>query len=457
MFDLFARGGGGLGGEGAEKLAGHHFGRALVQALAHGSDRATDLDGAAVGDKGALAFGLQVNDAFSFHKAGFAFDVHDHAVVGRGLQVFQADGAAVFPFDGAYACADGKVVGVFAHKFEFLSAKQAPGEHRRIGKNFVDAFGGCIDGVRAFDFQRRPRSGLSGPFHGLCQCPVGEDLCQVRPVVAGGVVVLLEVLNAAGGLFRSGLDGCLVGPLSPQSVFHGAGPVGHRRDAGDADANRGAVPIAVERDLCGHPGDGEARGGLVHFDIRAAGTLGGRWHADLGEDLAGLYIGGEHVHKEAARRNRAGSVCAGDVEFGIQGEDCGGPVCGGIGVDQAAADGAPVTDLHVADLCGGFRQKGALAFEAPGAFNGIVRTQRADVDRAVVGDPDTAETADPAEVDDDGRVGKAEFHERNQAVPTGEDFGVIPVLFEEAQGLFERFGGMVVESIGNHGIISRNF
>jgi hypothetical protein len=79
------------------------------------------------------------------------------------------------------------------------------------------------------------------------------------------------------------------------------------------------------------------------------------------------------------------------------------------------------------------------------------------VDRAVVGDPDTAETADPAEVDDDGRVGKAEFHERNQAVPTGEDFGVIPVLFEEAQGLFERFGGMVVESIGNHGIISRNF
>ncbi len=71
-----------------------------------------------------------------------------------------------------------------------------------------------------------------------------------------------------------------------------------------------------------------------------------------------MKLRGEHVHKEIARRNRAraGGIRRNDLR--IERENGRGIIRTGIGVREAAADGAAITHLHVADLRGGLRKQG---------------------------------------------------------------------------------------------------
>ena len=63
---------------------------------------------------------------------------------------------------------------------------------------------------------------------------------------------------------------------------------------------------------------------------------------------------------------------------------------------------------------------------------------------------DVAEVADATDVDQNAGRRQAQFHQRQQAVPTGKELRVLTVLTNEADGLFCRTGTDVVECCGNH-------
>ena len=75
--------------------------------------------------------------------------------------------------------------------------------------------------------------------------------------------------------------------------------------------------------------------------------------------------------------------------------------------------------------------------------------QGADGD-VIAGVSDVRQIADPPDVDEHARLGEAQLHQRQQAVPAGEELGIITVLADEADGLFGRTGADVVEGGGNH-------
>ena len=75
----------------------------------------------------------------------------------------------------------------------------------------------------------------------------------------------------------------------------------------------------------------------------------------------------------------------------------------------------------------------------------LVAHQRADVQRAVLL-LELAELGDAVDVDERPRRGEAELHQRDQALPAGEDLRVFAVLLEQGQRLVEGRRREVVEA-----------
>ena len=75
--------------------------------------------------------------------------------------------------------------------------------------------------------------------------------------------------------------------------------------------------------------------------------------------------------------------------------------------------------------------------------------QRADGD-VVAGVADVRQVGESADVDEHARLGEAQLHHRQQAVPAGEELGLVAVLADEADGLLGRSGADVVECCGDH-------
>jgi len=63
---------------------------------------------------------------------------------------------------------------------------------------------------------------------------------------------------------------------------------------------------------------------------------------------------------------------------------------------------------------------------------------------------DVREVAQPADVDEHGRRGQPQLHQRQQRVPAGEQLRVLAVLREQADGVVGRVGADVVELCRDH-------
>jgi hypothetical protein len=78
-----------------------------------------------------------------------------------------------------------------------------------------------------------------------------------------------------------------------------------------------------------------------------------------------------------------------------------------------------------------------------------VAGERTDGD-VVAGVADVRQVAEAADVDEDGRLGQAQLHERQQAVAAGEELGLVPVLGDQRDRFVGRAGADVVELGRDH-------
>ena len=91
------------------------------------------------------------------------------------------------------------------------------------------------------------------------------------------------------------------------------------------------------------------------------------------------------------------------------------------------ADRAAVAHLRITDLAGGVGEQRDVLGQHVGALDVHVPCQRADGD-VVAGVTDVGQVAQPADVDQHGWLGQPQPHQRQQAVPAGEELGLVPVL-----------------------------
>jgi hypothetical protein len=119
-----------------------------------------------------------------------------------------------------------------------------------------------------------------------------------------------------------------------------------------------------------------------------------------------------------------------------------------IAVSDVPADGGCVPHERIGDHGRGVEEDRVAL---PDGWRGIevrLACQRADMERAVMLG-DVAKPRDPVDVDDERRLGEAEFEHRDQALTAGEDLGVL-VIVEQGDCVVESGGSDVVEGRGNH-------
>ena len=124
-------------------------------------------------------------------------------------------------------------------------------------------------------------------------------------------------------------------------------------------------------------------------------------------------------------------------------------IAGGVGVGQGPAEGATVPDLGVGEVLDRLGdERGVLGDQGVGPDRRVLG-HRPDHDRVAVV-ADAAQRVDPAEVDD--HLGRVEPHpeHREQALPAGQDLGLVPELGQGGERLLHRRGREVVELCGDH-------
>ena len=99
-------------------------------------------------------------------------------------------------------------------------------------------------------------------------------------------------------------------------------------------------------------------------------------------------------------------------------------------------------------LDGAGDEVGVLGHQRVGTDH-AVRRHRADHDRVAV-IPYAAQRLDPAQVDDPLRGVEPHPHHREQALPAGQDLGVVAMLLQGRQRLLQRGGREVVEGCRDH-------
>ena len=118
---------------------------------------------------------------------------------------------------------------------------------------------------------------------------------------------------------------------------------------------------------------------------------------------------------------------------------------------QRTAERAPVADLRVADQPGHVGQDRHRGPQQRAPLQVVMAGERADGDM-VAGVTDERQPADPADVDEDGRRGEAEHHERQERMPAGQQLGVVAVLGEQCDGVVGGVGPDVVELGRDHAL-----
>ena len=118
-------------------------------------------------------------------------------------------------------------------------------------------------------------------------------------------------------------------------------------------------------------------------------------------------------------------------------------------MSDRTADRAAVTYLRIADVAGSMRQQRHVLGKDRTGLDVHVAGERANRD-VVAGVADVRQVGDATDVDQDARLGEAQLHQRQQAVPAGQKLGVLTMLADEADCLFGGTGTDVIEGGGNH-------
>ena len=115
-----------------------------------------------------------------------------------------------------------------------------------------------------------------------------------------------------------------------------------------------------------------------------------------------------------------------------------GELGGRVRVRDAAADRAPGADRDVRDQRERLGERRAEPRQIGIAFRVALADAGAHHERSV--GVDRPQGGDPADVDEARRAGEAERHQRDEALATGENLGVVTVLGEEVEGLVDGVG-----------------
>jgi len=228
------------------------------------------------------------------------------------------------------------------------------------------------------------------------------------------------------------------------------GGVGGRRPARQGRFDRGGAQRGSahvdQGDLValdGHADDGPVDGALGEL-LEGPARGGGLGHPDLGEQLLRLEHGLEQALEELSDRDLPGAVGAARHQRGVQREQHGGQIRGGVGVRDRAADRAAVPDLGIADLACRVREQRQLAGQQGGVLDVVVPGQRAERDvGAMVGD--VGQVTQAAQVDDHLGGGQPQLHQRKQRMPSGQVLRVLAVLGGQVAGLLGRACPLVGE------------
>jgi hypothetical protein len=169
---------------------------------------------------------------------------------------------------------------------------------------------------------------------------------------------------------------------------------------------------------------------------------------DLGEDLALAERGGEVVHEELRGAHRAGARGAGDDQLRVQRERR-APRSPAGSAWRASRPACPVAGLVVGHRLGRLGQQRDVLLHQVVAEEVVVGGHRADRDVVAVL-ADAAQLGDAAEVDEHRRGGEPQPQHRDQALPAGQDLGVVPAVAQRLHRLGDRRRLDVVELGRDH-------
>jgi hypothetical protein len=200
----------------------------------------------------------------------------------------------------------------------------------------------------------------------------------------------------------------------------------HRRDGDDGPVLRPAVEL-LERP----PGVGDGR------------------DPDLDQHLVGRQRGLQEPGEEVVDRDLPFAAGPPRDERRSEGQQRSRQVRRRVAVGDRPADGAAVPHLRIADLCRDLGQQRHPLAQHAGALQVVVAGQRADPHRVAVL-LDVRQVADAPDVDQYGGHRQPQPHQRQQRVPSGQQLGIVAVLGQQAHGLVDRRGPLVVERCGDH-------
>ena len=115
------------------------------------------------------------------------------------------------------------------------------------------------------------------------------------------------------------------------------------------------------------------------------------------------------------------------MKFGVQEQRHHRQLGGGIAVRQAATDGAAVTDREMRHMRHRAGENRLVPRDHRRGLELMVPYERADAD-VRRGLPDERQVLDAVDVDEDRRAQQAEIEEGNEALPAGNDLGVVAAI-----------------------------
>ena len=161
------------------------------------------------------------------------------------------------------------------------------------------------------------------------------------------------------------------------------------------------------------------------------------------EEFVGGQGGGHGGGEEVAGTLGAAARGAGDVEGGVQADGDGGELGGGVGVGQAAADGAAGAEFAVADPGQSHAQQGHRGGERV-QLGLALADGRADV-QGVIGAGQLVQAFDGVDVDQNGGAAQAHGQDRHQGLPAGQDLALLIGVSQGDHGGLDRGRAQVIE------------
>jgi hypothetical protein len=172
------------------------------------------------------------------------------------------------------------------------------------------------------------------------------------------------------------------------------------------------------------------------------------------DELVGLERGRVRPEEELPGGDRAAPSPRRGDHARVEGERARRQLRGGVGVGEAAAEGAAVPDRLVADVRGGAREERGVLGDDRGLRELAVQRERAEAQHALL-HGDAAQDLEPPDVDERRRPGEAHVHDRDEALAAGDGTRLAGPRREQAQRLVEAGRAQVLERLGLHGDLPR--